>query len=91
MMTARKYLLLALLGGVLASGPSWHDELGVPGLDLIPAAQARVGQPLTPVSYAGVARRTTRRNNAVNSYPPPQQYQQQQYSQPPPPPQYQPQ
>ncbi|MEJ6848049.1 hypothetical protein V3589_17760 [Sinorhizobium fredii] len=29
--------------------------------DLITQAEARVGRPLTPVSYAGVARRTTRR------------------------------
>ena len=28
---------------------------------VIPAAEARIGRPLTPVSYAGVARRTTRR------------------------------
>ena len=28
---------------------------------LIPSAQAVVGRPLTPVSYAGVARRTSRR------------------------------
>ena len=27
----------------------------------IGSAQARVGRPLTPMSYAGVARRTTRR------------------------------
>ena len=29
------------------------------------SAEARVGRPLTPVSYAGVARRTTRRAVAV--------------------------
>lgn len=29
---------------------------------LISSADARVGRPLTPVSYAGVARRTARRN-----------------------------
>lgn len=28
---------------------------------LIPEAEARIGRPLTPLSYAGVARRTTRR------------------------------
>jgi hypothetical protein len=31
-------------------------------------ALAVVGRPLTPVSYAGVARRTTRRNVAATSY-----------------------
>lgn len=30
---------------------------------LISSAHARVGRPLTPVSYAGVARRTSRRHN----------------------------
>ena len=35
---------------------SGHDSLS-----LIASADARVGRPLTPVSVAGVARRTTRR------------------------------
>jgi hypothetical protein len=30
-------------------------------------AQARIGRPLTPMSYAGVARRTTRRAVAVGA------------------------
>lgn len=34
---------------------------GAAGLSLVTHAQARVGRPLTPLSYAGVARRTTRR------------------------------
>lgn len=34
---------------------------------LIASAQARVGRPATPVSYAGVARRTTRRTVAATS------------------------
>ena len=33
----------------------------VPGGFLVSEAQARVGRPMTPVSVAGVARRTTRR------------------------------
>ena len=37
------------------------------GFGWIPEAQAIVGRPLTPVSYAGVARRTTRRVVAVES------------------------
>lgn len=41
---------LALMGGVT---PIVHS--------IIPTAEAIVGRPLTPVSYAGVARRTTRR------------------------------
>ena len=34
----------------------------VPGIDsLVPQAEARVGRPLTPVSVAGVSRRSARR------------------------------
>lgn len=36
-------------------------SFGVAGDYFLPAAEARVGRPLTPVSGAGVARRTTRR------------------------------
>jgi hypothetical protein len=43
----------------------WMGESAVPGgprLSLgVPEAAAVVGRPLTPVSYAGVARRTVRR------------------------------
>ena len=39
--------------------PSWSDQGGV-SLS-VESAQARVGRPLTPMSGAGVARRTTRR------------------------------
>jgi hypothetical protein len=31
------------------------------GTPLLSSAEARIGRPLTPLSYAGVARRTTRR------------------------------
>ncbi|GAH36564.1 unnamed protein product [marine sediment metagenome] len=34
---------------------------------LISPAEARIGRPLTPMSYAGVARRTTRRAVAVGA------------------------
>lgn len=44
----------ALLGGLVA-------EIGPDGGFLVPEAQAVVGRPMTPISYAGVARRTTRR------------------------------
>jgi hypothetical protein len=50
----------ALLGGLVA-------EVGLDGGFLVPQAQAVVGRPLTPVSYAGVARRTTRRAIYVTS------------------------
>jgi hypothetical protein len=34
---------------------------------LVSSAEARIGRPLTPMSYAGVARRTTRRAVAVGA------------------------
>jgi hypothetical protein len=48
---------LAGLGFLLASD-NVSFERPFPG---ITSAQARIGRPLTPMSYAGVARRTTRR------------------------------
>jgi hypothetical protein len=57
-------LRIALLSGLvgflglqaLADGISTSGSFG-----LVSPAEARVGRPLTPVSVAGVARRTTRR------------------------------
>ena len=46
---------VAMSGGLLLDGDS--AILG----SLVSSAEARVGRPLTPMSYAGVARRTTRR------------------------------
>ena len=67
MMTNRsKFLLLALGGAVLVA-----DLLPggvVPGGVLVKQAQAVVGRPLTPVSVAGVARRTTRRVVMTSTY-----------------------
>jgi len=57
-----KQALLAtatLAFGTLAS-ISWSSSGGGPSV-AVESAQARVGRPLTPVSVAGVARRTTRR------------------------------
>jgi len=48
------------LGGMLASGV-FLATVNVDGGFLIKDAEARIGRPLTPVSVAGVARRTTRR------------------------------
>jgi hypothetical protein len=55
-------LVLAL--SILVIGASEVGErLALPGIhSLIPSAEAVVGRPLTPVSVAGVARRTARRN-----------------------------
>lgn len=46
--------------GLAAAGWMWSGEIG-PTLhgDLVVPAEAVIGRPATPVSYAGVARRTT--------------------------------
>lgn len=52
-------LAIAIYGIGLELG----ERFGLPGVpSLIPTAEAVVGRPLTPVSYAGVARRTARRS-----------------------------
>lgn len=58
-----KKLTLALLAcATLAFGIGASERLIIPGANgLISSAQAIVGRPLTPVSVAGVARRTVRR------------------------------
>jgi hypothetical protein len=58
--TTLKFLLLA--GFVSLIDPETAIDLGsTDQVGVITAAEARVGRPLTPVSVAGVARRTTRR------------------------------
>jgi hypothetical protein len=53
-------LLVAVLGVLCFEGA---ERLGVPSIvSFVPTAAAVVGRPLTPVSVAGVARRTARRN-----------------------------
>jgi hypothetical protein len=54
-------VLVAALIGV--SCLELGEKLSVPGVyGLVSSAEATVGRPLTPVSVAGVARRTARRN-----------------------------
>ena len=46
----------------------WGGELPLDrNASLVSSAEARIGRPLTPMSYAGVARRTTRRAVAVGA------------------------
>ncbi|WP_374207535.1 hypothetical protein [Bradyrhizobium sp. 190] len=46
----------------------WNGQLPLdPQSSLLSSAEARIGRPLTPMSYAGVARRTTRRAVAVGA------------------------
>jgi hypothetical protein len=55
---------LVLIGFVLVAGLLWSGELPLIGSSLVAEAQAVIGRPLTPMSYAGVARRTVRRCRA---------------------------
>ncbi|MGE8064506.1 hypothetical protein [Pseudomonas sp. NPDC089569] len=53
-----------LAGFILMCALELGETLSIPGVhSLVPPAEAVVGRPLTPVSVAGVARRTARRNN----------------------------
>jgi hypothetical protein len=57
-----KTLRISLLAAfVVAMGLVANDRLAGPSYRLVSAAEAVVGRPLTPVSVAGVARRTSRR------------------------------
>jgi hypothetical protein len=58
-------LSLAIAAGLLTLFAS--DRITPGQLDLTTTAEARIGRPLTPMSYAGVARRTTRRAVAVGA------------------------
>ena len=64
--SSRKAAMLVVATAVAAGGLSLSDRdwsVGGP----VSKAEARVGRPLTPMSYAGVARRTTRRAVAVGA------------------------
>jgi hypothetical protein len=65
--------MLAL--GLVLAFADYQPGSGIDGVSMAREAHAIVGRPLTPVSYAGVARRTTRRmiyatNIYVASLPP---------------------
>ena len=59
-MMKKSTLGMLVLGLVLAFA-DYQPRSGIEGVSLVKEAHAVVGRPLTPVSYAGVARRTTRR------------------------------
>jgi len=62
-MKARSFFLGAVAAGIVTLVTSISEQ----GTTLVSQAEARVGRPLTPMSYAGVARRTTRRAVAVGA------------------------
>jgi hypothetical protein len=62
-MTASKKLRIALLIAIVGFfGLQAADRLSPSGSSsFVSTAEARIGRPLTPVSFAGAARRTVRR------------------------------
>ena len=59
---------LAAVAIVGAAALLWSGQSPLdPNAALVSSAGARIGRPLTPMSYAGVARRTTRRAVAVGA------------------------
>ena len=62
-MNILKILGIVLIVGIMMTfGSEIGERLSVPGAQrLVPTVEARVGRPLTPVSVAGVARRSVRR------------------------------
>jgi hypothetical protein len=72
MISSRKIIMLAasvaaFAAGLCWAGPSWNGTGSAVESGFFSEALARVGRPLTPMSYAGVARRTTRRAVAVGA------------------------
>jgi hypothetical protein len=58
----RKLTILMLAAVLAMGGLEFGGRLGLPGVHgPVSPAEARVGRPLTPVSVAGVGRRTVRR------------------------------
>ncbi len=63
-MSLSKKIRIAIIIGIVVLGVLYIGErLSIDMEDsFVSTAEARVGRPLTPVSVAGVARRTSRRN-----------------------------
>jgi hypothetical protein len=66
MTVSRKLIITVAAVVTLAAGLFWSGDMAVDE-GLVSSAEARVGRPLTPMSNAGVARRTTRRAVAVGA------------------------
>jgi len=62
MSISKRFAVFLIAGIVVIGGAELGERFSIPGVhSLISSAEARVGRPLTPVSVAGVARRTVRR------------------------------
>jgi hypothetical protein len=56
-----------LATGAAVFALSWNGDLAESGRGFVTRAEAIIGRPLTPLSYAGVARRTTARAYAYGA------------------------
>jgi len=62
MSISKRFAVLGIAGALVVLGGEIGERLSIPGMrSFIPTAEAVVGRPLTPVSVAGVTRRTVRR------------------------------
>ena len=62
------FIRLSIAAVVGSAAFAWSGQLPLDTqASFISSAEARIGRPLTPMSYAGVARRTTRRAVAVGA------------------------
>ena len=59
--TRKRVLCIMVVSVGIACGLSLSDDFMVTGPRLVKSAQAYIGNPLTPMSFAGVARRSARR------------------------------
>lgn len=66
MISSRKVIMAAAAITAFTAGLSFNDGNVVKD-GVFSEAHARIGRPLTPMSYAGVARRTTRRAVAAGA------------------------
>ncbi len=67
MIYSPRKIVVLLAAAVAFSGTLlWNGTARIES-GLVSASEARIGRPLTPMSYAGVARRTTRRAVAVGA------------------------
>jgi hypothetical protein len=62
MTMSKRWGIFLMAGIIVICASEIGERFSIPGVHgLIPEAEAIVGRPLTPVSVAGVARRTVRR------------------------------
>jgi hypothetical protein len=66
-MTPKRVFTGLLAAAAALFALSWNGEPIAPERGFVSRAEAVIGRPLTPMSYAGVARRTTRRAVAVGA------------------------